>query len=450
MIKNNSFKRSLVCSAVTIASLGLAGCATTPIEGKYVDGTHEVSGKGKKSQITLTVNVKEGKITDVTTKSHKETESLFLNAERLLAKIVSNNGHEGIDAVSGATYSSNGILKAINKLPRTDGSTPEYVAVGSKEESGADDFKLKWSIQPQLGMIIGDYYYQEARFRQGHMGSMAIVVDSNNAKDVIFAEFNESGRPNYYTRLFQDVPKRTSEYNFSMGKKKGTAWVQSALTMEKLMVEQDKLTFDLNPDYDPKLRNKLKQPNRLKYSGIDVVAGASNSIQQSMVPQTAKIHDQINGEGTKLKFYQNAEQQLDKNGKWIGITTVLRLVVDTETKQITKSYFDEVFADEKNEIKDASLKKHYRQSKYASINYVEPARIGFNVMFDALNDHLKHGGSLFDINDLPATGDSGSYAATGFTKRSSSWDLYLKQADVLYKQMRIDGVIVEHRQPISK
>ncbi|WP_299792168.1 FMN-binding protein [uncultured Shewanella sp.] len=441
------FKKSLICSAITIAGLTMAGCATSPTQGKYVDGIHEVSAKGKKSQITLSVNVKEGKITDVTTKSHKETESLFLNAERLLAKIVANNGHEGIDAVSGATFSSNGILKAINKLPRVDGSTPEYVPVGSKDDSASDDFKLKWSIQPQLGMIVGDYYYEEARFRQGHMGSMAIVVDSNNAKDVIFAEFNESGRPNYYTRLFQDVPKRTSEYNFSMGKKKGTAWVQSALTMEKLMVEQDKLTFDLNPDYDPKLRNKLKQPNRLKYSGIDVVAGASNSIQQSMVPLTAKIHNQINGEGTKLKFYQNAEKQLDKQGNWTGITTVLRLIVDTETKQITKSYFDEVFADEKSQIKDASLKKHYRQSKYASINYVEPARIGFNVMFDALNEHLQQGGSLFQIDDLPATGDTGSYAATGFTKRSSSWDLYLKQADILYKQMRADGVIKAHSRP---
>ncbi len=69
-------------------------------------------------------------------------------------------------------------------------------------------------------------------------------------------------------------------------------------------------------------------------------------------------------------------------------------------------------------------------------------------MVDALNDHLKEGGSLFNINDLPATGDTGSYAATGFTKRSSSWDIYLNQAELLYKQMRQDGVISEHNKPI--
>ncbi|MDP5148292.1 FMN-binding protein [Shewanella sp. ULN5] len=438
-------KKGMTIAALSLVSIALSGCASIEKEGKYVDGVHQVQGKGKKSQIVLEVKVEQGNIVDIHTLSHKETESLYLNAERLLPKIVSNNGHEGIDAVSGATYSSNGILKAINDLPRVDGSKSEYVAVGAQESSVAEEFKLKWSIQPQLGLLSGDYYYQEARFRQGHMGSMAVVTKVDDKDDVIFAEFNESGRPNYYTRLYQNVPKRMSEYNFSMGKKKGAAWVQSALTMEKLMVEQNKLTFEENPNYDPKLANKLKQPNRLKYQGIDIVAGASNSIQQSMIPLTAKIHDQIQTKGTDQLFYQHAEKILDDEGNWTGVTAMLRLVVDKNTKQIVKAHFDEIFADEKNQINDASMKKFYRQSKYDSIHYIEPSRIGFNVMIDALNAHLQDGGSLFDIDDLPATGDTGSYAATGFTKRSNAWDVYLKQADILYQQMRTDGVIVEHK-----
>ncbi|WP_028116146.1 FMN-binding protein [Ferrimonas senticii] len=423
----------------------LSGCAATAPAGKYVDGSHQVSGKGKKSEIVLQVEVANGNIQSIRTVSHKETESLFLNAERLLPQVVSNNGHEGIDAVSGATQSSNGILSAINKLPRTDGSTPEYVTVGPKADGDKAPFKLKWSIQPQLGLLKGDYYYQEARFRQGHMGSMAVVVDSNNPQDVIFAEFNESGRPNYYTRLYQDVPKRMSEYNFSMGTKKGTAWVQSSLTMEQLMIEEDKLTFTPNPNWDKSKLNKLNEPNRLKYSDLDIVAGASNSIQQSMVPLTAKIHQQLNSTGTTLKFYQHAEKLLDSKGKWTGVTAMLRFVVDSNSQQITKVYYDEIFADEQRQIADASLKKFYRQSKYQSINYEEPARIGFNVMFDALNEHVVGGGSMFDIKDLPATGDSGSYAQTGFTKYSTSWDHYLKQAGILHDQMVADGVIKAQR-----
>lgn len=440
----NHFKRIKLCLVSSAVAVAISGCASTAPAGKYVDGTHEVSARGKKSEIVLTVVVEEGKIQEIKTKSHNETESLFLNAERLLPQIVANNGHEGIDAVSGATVSSNGILRAVNDLPRADGSKPEYQTVGAKQ-GGEEEFKLKWSIQPQLGLLKGDYYYEEARFRQGHMGSMTVVLNSNNPDDVIFAEFNEEGRPNYYTRLYQGVPKRMSEYNFSMGKKKGTAWVQSSLTMERLMVEEDKLTFELNPDWDPKLANKLKEPNRIKYLGLDIVAGASNSIQQSMVPLTAKIHSRINAEGTTMKFYQQAEKLLDEKGKWTGLTAMLRFVVDTETQQIVDVYYDEIFADEKAQITDASLKKFYRQSKYQSIGYEEPARIGFNVMFDALEAHIVEGGSMFDIQDLPATGDTGSYAATGFTKLSASWANYLKLADVLYKEMRADGVVAEHK-----
>ncbi|QIZ76973.1 FMN-binding protein [Ferrimonas lipolytica] len=433
-------KQTFICTAIALA---ISGCASTAPKGKYVDGSHEVSAKGKKSQIVLAVDVENGNIKEISTKSHNETESLYLNAERLLPKIVANNGHEEIDAVSGATYSSNGILQAINDLPRADGSQPEFQSVGSTQTT-QEAFKLKWSVQPQLGLVAGDYYYQEERFRQGHMGSMTVVLDSNNPNDIILAEFNEDGRPNYYTRLYQDVPKRMSEYNFSMGKKKGTAWIQSAVTMEQLMMAEDKLIFEENPNWDPKLANKLKQPNRLKYAGLDIVAGASNSIQQSLVPLSAKIHHQIQTEGSQLKFYQHAEKLVDSNGKWIGQTALLRFVVDSNSKKIVDVYYDEIFADEKKQITDASLKNFYRQSKYQSVMYEEPARIGFNVMMDALEQHIVSGGSMFDIDDLPATGDSGSYAATGFTKLSSSWANYLKQADILYQQMQADGVIETH------
>lgn len=438
------FNKTILTCAMTLAVVGLSGCATTSPQGKYIDGTHQVAAKGKKSLITLQVEVQRGAIKQITTQSHKETESLYLNAERLLPEIVAKNGHEGIDAISGATASSNGILSAISQLPRVNQTQLEYQPVGARSASGDERFNLAWSIQPQLGLIKGDYFYQEARFRQGHIGSMLVVVDSVHRDDVLLAEFNESGRPNYYTRLYQNVPKRMSEYNFSMGKKKGTAWVQSALTMEKMMMQQDKLTFDLNPDYNPKLANKLSQPNRLQYLDIDIVAGASNSIQQSMIPLTAKIHHQIEQGDSDALMYQYAEKLLDEKGRWTGVTAMLRLVVDKQSKQITKAHYDEIFADDKKQIHDASHKSFYRQSKYESINYVEPARIGFNVMIDALNQHLSSGGNLFDINNMPAAGDTGSYAQTGFTKRSEAWDNYLRLAKVLYTQMDTDGVIVTH------
>ena len=34
---------------------------------------------------------------------------------------------------------------------------------------------LEWSVQPQLGIIKGDYYKNEKRFRQGHLGTLEVV-----------------------------------------------------------------------------------------------------------------------------------------------------------------------------------------------------------------------------------------------------------------------------------
>ncbi|XMB86823.1 FMN-binding protein [Mycoplasmatota bacterium WC44] len=407
--------------------------------GKYVDGIHTVTGQGKFGDVVLDVTVVNGIIENIHTNSNNETESLYLNAVALYEKVIERNGHDGLDAVTGATFSSNGILEAINAIPRTDGTAPEYVQVASSDNS-EDTFDLEWSVQPELGLLKGNYFYEEEKFRQGHIGSLTVVTNDEN--ELILVEFNETGRENYYTRFYQDVPKRMSEYNFTMGAKKGAAWIQSAELMEKLMVANNKLTFEINPNYDSSLAKQYDQPNRLQYLDLDIVAGASNSIQQSMIPLAGRI-DQVRDTASGLFFYQYAEKL---TGEFVGLTALLRFVVDAEGN-IVDSYYDEIFADSKDEIVDGSLKKFYRQSKYQSVTFEEPARIGFNVSFDALEEHLLAGGSMFDIIDLPATGDSGSYSQTGFTKRNTAWDNYLRLAEILHDEMVTDGRITAHELP---
>lgn len=82
--------------------------------------------------------------------------------------------------------------------------------------------------------------------------------------------YNENTRPNYYNRFYQDVPKRLSEYNFSMGEKKGAAWIQSVVLVEEQMLEEQRLTGE-----------------------FDVVTGASNSIYQAMLPLAEMKKDAV-------------------------------------------------------------------------------------------------------------------------------------------------------------
>ncbi|VYU50580.1 Uncharacterised protein [Clostridium paraputrificum] len=265
---------------------------------------------------------------------------------------------------------------------------------------------LEWDAQPTLGIIKGDYYKAEERFRQGHLGVLEVVQNDNKIVEV---EFNEMTRPNYYKRYYQDVPKRNSEYNFDMGLAKGAAWIQSVVKVEKQMIEEQRLTGE-----------------------FDVVSGASNSIEQAMVPLAEKINAKIgNPDGTK--YYAIAEEL---GG---GLTGKLKVLV--KDGKIVECRYDEVFANSQDEIEDAELKKYYRLSKYESLQYHEPSRIGFNVQMDELNAKVVETQNMLDLTGLPAIEDTGDYKSSGYTKRNTAWDNYLKLAEKLLNEMKADKVL---------
>ncbi|GEN56149.1 hypothetical protein GCM10012290_06970 [Halolactibacillus alkaliphilus] len=264
---------------------------------------------------------------------------------------------------------------------------------------------LDWSAQPPTGLIKGDYYYTEERFRQGHLGTLEVV---KNDDGIVYVEFNEMTRPNYYNRFFQDVPKRLSEYNFSMGEKKGAAWIQSVVLVESQMITEQRLTGE-----------------------FDVVSGASNSIDQSMLPMAEVIEQQMT-EASNQSYYGIAE---DIGG---GLTGFLQVVLDGDT--ITSVRYDELFADHPDDIEDPALKQYYRQSKYESVIYDEPSRIGFNVQMDALNEKVINTQDLLDLSELPAIDESGDYASSGFTIRNDAWDNYLMLAEKIQAELIKDGL----------
>ncbi|WP_197274741.1 hypothetical protein [Halolactibacillus sp. JCM 19043] len=290
--------------------------------------------------------------------------------------------------------------------PETDKEDTTADTTSAATENGEYEMTtLDWSAQPPSGLIKGSYYYTEERFRQGHLGTLEVV---KNDDGIAYIEFNEMTRPNYYNRFFQNVPKRLSEYNFSMGEKKGAAWIQSVVLVEQQMLDNQTLTGE-----------------------FDVVSGASNSIHQSMLPMAEKIDAQMSEETSQV-YYGIAE---DIGG---GLTGFLQVVLDGET--ITSVRYDEIFADHPDDIEDPALKQYYRQSKYESVIYDEPSRIGFNVQMDALNEKVVATQDLLDLSELPAIDESGDYASSGFTIRNDAWDNYLMLAEKVQAELVKDGL----------
>lgn len=104
-------KLVLVVSSLAIMSIALVGCGSkAPV---YVDGNYEGTGKGLMGDITVSVEVKDGKIASVEVVDQEETPEV---AEEALAEvpkqIVEKNSTE-VDVVTGATGTSNGIMEAV-------------------------------------------------------------------------------------------------------------------------------------------------------------------------------------------------------------------------------------------------------------------------------------------------------------------------------------------------
>ena len=85
----------------------------TPPEGGYLDGTYTGSAQGFGGYITVSVTIAEGKITDISIVSAPgETPSYLASARSVISAMLSAQS-PNVDAVSGATYSSTGIINAV-------------------------------------------------------------------------------------------------------------------------------------------------------------------------------------------------------------------------------------------------------------------------------------------------------------------------------------------------
>lgn len=109
-------------AAVMTKAPALAG---TPVSesGTYRDGTYTGTGTGFSGPITVQVVIEGGKIKDITVVSSTDDSPYLQNASALLKQIVALQS-TNVDTVSGATYSSAGLISAVrDALQKAGGSS---------------------------------------------------------------------------------------------------------------------------------------------------------------------------------------------------------------------------------------------------------------------------------------------------------------------------------------
>ncbi|MBW9153112.1 FMN-binding protein [Clostridium estertheticum] len=104
--------------ASAVANSGLATASTTSTSTsstsqKYKDGTYTGTGTGFHGATTeMSVTIKNNKITKVETVSNGDTPDFYARAESTITSEIISNQSTSVDTVSGATYTSEGIINA--------------------------------------------------------------------------------------------------------------------------------------------------------------------------------------------------------------------------------------------------------------------------------------------------------------------------------------------------
>ena len=99
-------------------SLYIASTGTVPAAdnaASYTDGTYTASAHGCLSDVAVTVTITGGKVTDVDIDASGETPELGGNAAAALAEQLTDAGTtSGVDAVAGATMTSDAVFTAMD------------------------------------------------------------------------------------------------------------------------------------------------------------------------------------------------------------------------------------------------------------------------------------------------------------------------------------------------
>jgi polyferredoxin len=96
----------------------------TPTDEKYTDGTYTGTGSGYRGSTEVSVVVSDGKITSITVESTDDDRQFFNKAKSGVIDAILLEQGINIQTISGATFSSNGILEAVANALNIDFTNP--------------------------------------------------------------------------------------------------------------------------------------------------------------------------------------------------------------------------------------------------------------------------------------------------------------------------------------
>ena len=296
-------------------------------------------------------------------------------------KIVINGKVYDYDASSGASRTAADMInhsqtlkydgkKGASKELEADPKVKEAMELAKKKtKKGQEKIDaMYWSVQPPKGIIVGDYYSGQKVFDGGYEAYAEVVVNNN---EIVHIELNERPPVIYYAAEWAGETKRRSGYGFFQAKSPRTDYTMVTLIngmsyLEWQVLKNQKLDFDYK-----------------------TLFGSSNSARNGFVPLLKEIAKEVKEKATD-KRYVGITQPYD-----CGIST--RLEVIYEKGKIVDLKYDEIFADDKENIKNPVLREFYRQSKFDSIEYNRITNKSFRAFVNTLRREVLRSQALTEF-----------------------------------------------------
>ena len=327
------------CSSTASSSQPASSAASAAAQGGYTAGTYTAKAQGISSEVTVTMTFDENSITNVVVDASGETENIGAAQAENLANAIMEAQSADIDAISGATITSDAAKEAAaNCIAQAKGVSVEAV-VGETEQTSwrtpmehVADSEISETVDTTV-LVIGSGHAGIACARELAEQGVDVVLIENQGEDIYAAMGNAAGCINSKYLLNKGVeevdpvefynnwqlntnngatPKMAMDYAKHSGEY--VDWFITELCTDEEMASTSTQYFPLNEE---RREHMLKQigPHKFWSSSIDLYG--MDVLNMTMVHK--RNHDKIRENGGKVVFSTKAQYLLqDADGKVTG------------------------------------------------------------------------------------------------------------------------------------